>query len=390
MEPASEGSPSTLAGFMDRRKRSPLIRRPRDVKESFRSFTFPPPSPQPNIATSNEDNPSLNTLKLRLKLGGGVTRTIQANSETSTYTKATKTMRLGEINGPRVNPSEALRGASMSEKRKQGLKKRLLDPEQDSDEEIRYLAKLKSKRVTRDHINVEDKHDVTERDKLSMEGSTSGHIPTTRTRALQSVKDPYSSNGSGPLEFPDGLPCPSSKRQKQKLSEVEQQSKKAEAAQRRRIQSEKAAQEAEAEAIRKILGQDSGRKKKEEKIKKQQQERAQVPKTADACFLLSLCVDFIFSYSQERATRSSTLPSDTIRLVIGPSGTTLTFSEDIGLPEIFKPITHRYPPPREKCVGPNCEKAYKYRDSKSKLPLCSLTCYKAIQEKMQQQPLIHC
>ena len=127
-------------------------------------------------------------------------------------TNVQKTMRLGEINGPRGNPSEALRGASMSEKRKQGLKKRLLDPEQDSDdEEIRYLAKLKSKRVPRDHINVEDKHDVTERDKLSMEGSTSGHIPTTRTRALQSVKDPYSSNGSGPLEFPDGLPCPSSK-----------------------------------------------------------------------------------------------------------------------------------------------------------------------------------
>nr|VDC77920.1 unnamed protein product [Brassica rapa] len=384
MEPASEGSPSTLTGFMDKRKRSPLIRRPRDVKESFHSLTSKPPSTQPNVSPSNEDNPSLNTLKLRLKLGGGVTRTIQTNSDASIYTKSTvekhthtlvclitnvqKTMRLGEINGPRVNPSEAVRGASMSEKRKQGLKKRLLDPEQDSDdEEIRYLAKLKSKRVPRDHINVEDKHDVTERDKLSMEGSTSGHIPTTRTRALQSVKDPYSSNGSGPLEFPDGLPCPSSKRQKQKLSEVEQQFKKAEAAQRRRIQSEKAAQEAEAEAIRKILGQDSGRKKKEEKIKKQQEERA-----------------------QERATRSSTLPSDTIRLVIGPSGTTLTFSEDIGLPEIFKPITHSYPPPREKCVGPNCEKAYKYRDSKSKLPLCSLTCYKAIQAKMQQQPLIHC
>lgn len=40
-----------------------------------------------------------------------------------------------------------------------------------------------------------------------------------------------------------------------------------------------------------------------------------------------------------------------------------------------------YPPPREKCVGPNCEKAYKYRDSKSKLPLCSLSCYKAISRK---------
>ncbi|KAG2273464.1 hypothetical protein Bca4012_040299 [Brassica carinata] len=366
MEPASEGTVSTLAaGFMDRRKRSPLIRRPRDVKESFHSFTS---STQPNVSPSNESNPTLNTLKLKLKLGGGVTRTIQTNSKDNGERCVQKTMCLGEIDRPRANPSDAVRGASLSEKRKQGLKKRLLeDPEEDSDdddgdEEIRYLEKLKSKRVSRDHH-----HAVAERDKSPAEGSTSGHVPTTRTRALHSGKDPYSTIGSGPLEFPDGLPCPSSKRQKQKLSDVEQQSKKAEAAQRRQILAEKAAQEAEAEAIRKILGQDSGRKKKEEKIKKQQEERA-----------------------QERATRASTLPSDTIRVVIGPSGTTLTFSEDIGLPDIFKPITHSYPPPREKCVGPNCEKAYKYRDSKSKLPLCSLTCYKAIQEKMQQQPLIHC
>ncbi|CAN6981752.1 unnamed protein product [Brassica oleracea var. botrytis] len=259
----------------------------------------------------------------------------------------------------------------MTEKTKRGLKKRLLDQEQDSvDEEIRYLEKLKSKRLTRDYqTNMEDrehlssdKHAVIERHKLKMgtvdslvEGSTSGQVPTTRTRAP---------TGSGPLEFPDGLPCPSSKSELliQKLSEVEQQSKKAEAAQRRRMLSEKAAQEAEAEAIRKILGQDSGRKKKEEKIKKQQEERA-----------------------QERATRASTLASNTVRLVIDQSGTTLTFSEDIGLPDIFKPITCSYPPTREKCVGPNCENSYKYRDSKSKLPLCSLNCYKAM-----QQPLIHC
>lgn len=94
--------------------------------------------------------------------------------------------------------------------------------------------------------------------------------------------------------------------QKEKLSEVEQQLKKAEAAQRRRMQSEKAAREAEvclptmscfmfiiswhfsekwsyiiifqAEAIRKILGLDSGRKKKEDKMKKQRDELAQVDK----------------------------------------------------------------------------------------------------------------
>ncbi|KAF3550412.1 hypothetical protein DY000_02003739 [Brassica cretica] len=202
----------------------------------------------------------------------------------------------------------------MTEKTKRGLKKRLLDQEQDSDdEEIRYLEKLKSKRLTRDYqTNIEDrehlssdKHAVIERHKLKMDKFLL-HAP--------------------------GLPPG----QKQKLSE--------------------------AEAIRKILGQDSGRKKKEEKIKKQQEERA-----------------------QDRATRASTLASNTVRLVIGQSGTTLTFSEDIGLPDIFKPITCSYPPTREKCVGPNCENSYKYRDSKSKLPLCSLNCYKAM-----QQPLIHC
>lgn len=82
--------------------------------------------------------------------------------------------------------------------------------------------------------------------------------------------------------------------------EVDQQLKKAEAAQRRKLQVEKAARESEvwscfhfqlnelktlltssflhrqAEAIRKILGQDSSRKKKEDKIKKQQEDKAKV------------------------------------------------------------------------------------------------------------------
>uniref|UniRef100_A0A1J3DKB3 INO80 complex subunit B-like conserved region domain-containing protein n=1 Tax=Noccaea caerulescens TaxID=107243 RepID=A0A1J3DKB3_NOCCA len=408
---ASEASASTLSGFMERRRRSSLIRRPRDIKGSLHSFTFLQPSTQPNPSFRKADShcgpASENTLKLKLKLGG-VTRTFQTKSEATDdgqkpfqnkvkgnvpeQRHVQKTMYLGEIHRSRLNPSEAVNGC---EKRKRGLKKRLLDQEQDrdddddGDEEIRYLEKLKSKRVNRDfqegeggrkiHSNghnmedkehpSSDKHAVTQRKKLKMgmvDSLTPGATPATRTRAFQSGNDPYSPIGSAPLEFPDGLPCPSSKRQKQKLSEVEQQSKKAEAAQRRRMQSEKAAQEAEAEAIRKILGQDSGRKKKEEKIKKQQEERA-----------------------QERAERSSTLAANTVRLVIGPSGTTLTFSEDIGLPDIFKPITYSYPPPREKCAGPNCEKVYKYRDSKSKLPLCSLSCYKAIQEKMQQSP-IHC
>ncbi|XP_004230311.1 actin cytoskeleton-regulatory complex protein PAN1 isoform X2 [Solanum lycopersicum] len=179
---------------------------------------------------------------------------------------------------------------------------------------------------------------------------------TTRQQALQSGKDISCSA----VEFPHRLPPAPPKKQKEKLSEVEQQLKKAEAAQRRRMQAEKAARESEAEAIRKILSQDSSRKKREDKIKKRQEELA-----------------------QERTGAASSLSSNAIRWVMGPSGTVVIFPNEMGLPSIFEPKACSYPPPREKCAGPSCMNTYKYRDSKSKLPLCSLQCYKAIREKIQ-------
>ncbi|KAG6749782.1 hypothetical protein POTOM_046851 [Populus tomentosa] len=185
---------------------------------------------------------------------------------------------------------------------------------------------------------------------------------TRRQRALQSSKDGSSVPDANLIEFPNGLPPAPSKKQKEKLTEVEQQSKKAEAAQRRRLQVEKAARESEAEAIRKILGQDSSRKKREEKTKKRLEELA-----------------------QEKATTAEMHASSTIRWVMGPTGTVVTFPKEMGLPSIFDSKPCSYPPPREKCAGPSCNNPYKYRDSKSKLPLCSLQCYKAIQQQSQQE-----
>ncbi|XP_048138475.1 transcriptional regulator ATRX isoform X3 [Rhodamnia argentea] len=180
---------------------------------------------------------------------------------------------------------------------------------------------------------------------------------TTRQRALQSSKD--ASVATGSIEYPNGLPPAPPRKQKEKLSDVEQQLKKAEAAQRRRMQNEKAARESEAEAIRKILGQDSSRKKREDKIKKRQEELA-----------------------EEKAANESIRASNCIRWVMGPSGTVVTFPNEMGLPSIFDSKSNSYPPPRETCVGPACNNPYKYRDSKTKLPLCSLQCYQAVQEKM--------
>ncbi|XP_015078114.1 trichohyalin-like isoform X1 [Solanum pennellii] len=179
---------------------------------------------------------------------------------------------------------------------------------------------------------------------------------TTRQRALLSRRD-SSATSVNQIEYPYGCPPAPSQKQKEKFSDVEQQLKRAKAAQKRRIRYEEAARESEAEAIRKIRGQDSN-KKKREKIKKQQEELA-----------------------QEKAANE--LAPNTIRTVMGPTGTVVTFSHDLGLPSIFDSKPCSYPPPPEKCAGPSCVNPSKYRDPKSNLRLCSLECYKAIHEKMK-------
>ncbi|KAI3977666.1 hypothetical protein MKX01_030889 [Papaver californicum] len=307
------------------------------------------------------------------------------------------------------SPSEAVR------KSKRVPKPRLLDDAFDDgndDEEIRYLGRLKTSKATPDYAreygddgeegsrkhrkismvlktkSVGDQYDEdlehgsskgrdctkNSRSKLvnedadfvgEEEPASDGELEhkkevslTSRQRALQSGKDISAGPGASMIEFPNGLPPAPSRKQKEKLSEVEQQLKKAEAAHRRKTQAEKAARESEAEAIRKILGQDSSRKKKEDKLQKRRDEIA-----------------------QER-TSNSTLSSNMIRWVIGPTGTVVIFPTEIGLPRIFDSKPCSYPPPRAKCAGPSCTNTYRYRDSKSNLPLCSLQCYKAIHEQM--------
>lgn len=356
--------------------------------------------------------------KVKLKLGG-ITRTL--------HTKPTTEIALGlrsfdsrdvssadlKQNFPRnsvLDPKEIFSRRHMDQtcdsmyrlghKSKRAAKKYQLDDgfDDDDDEEIRYLKKLrasktassygdrqeengrKSKGIANlmglDYSDTKDgrkksridedndfKRELTSDDELKSKRKLTGDFVdpngremtmTTRQRALECPES------GGVVEFPNGLPNAPSK--KQKLSEVEQQLRKAEVAQRRRMQAEKAAKEAEAEAIRKILGQDSNRKKGE-KLKKQQEELA-----------------------QEKIGKAAALRPNTVRWIMGPHGTVVTFSEDMGLPKILDSLPTRYPPPREKCVGPNCTNDYKYRDSKSKLPLCSLHCYKAVRGNVEVLP----
>lgn len=177
---------------------------------------------------------------------------------------------------------------------------------------------------------------------------------TARQRTMQSCKDAGSEVGANLIEFPGGLPQTTRRKRKEILSEVEQQLKKTEAAQKRKLQLEKAANAAQAEAIKKILGKDSSKKKRADKLQKQRDAMA-----------------------QRKVASDMSLASNGVRWVMGPSGTVVTFSENTGLPSIFNNPC-RYPPPREKCAGPFCNNTYKYRDSRTNLPLCSLQCYRAM------------
>lgn len=179
---------------------------------------------------------------------------------------------------------------------------------------------------------------------------------SARQRALKCSKeggDPEP--GASLIEFPEGLTHRISKKQRENLSEAEQAIKKEEAARKRRQQSEKHDKETQANAIQKILGQDSSRKKREEKIQKQRKE-----------------------IEQEKQAAAMSPAINSIRWVMGPSGNVVSFSQDVDLPLIFSgPCS--YPQEREKCAAPLCSNTYKYRDSKTRLPLCSLQCYRAIQ-----------
>ncbi|PQQ14368.1 uncharacterized protein Pyn_38984 [Prunus yedoensis var. nudiflora] len=362
--------------------------------------------------------------KVKLKVGG-VTRTIQANSAfngTAEGGSSTKTSRLSDVSRQRQKPNlpensddnqspsdkkSGLKGIPWKDFSRSGFSlgrdncsmgrisgKNTSGKEGDRSEPVRKSKRClrgvflmenleMMKRMTRFGIWRNSKHrrfagyreDDEESSKKHRKLSAVSNIDNAG--ASRSGKDlkkkSRTDRASGDTDYEedeDSLSDGELEEQKGKLSDVEQQLKKAEAAQRRRMQVEKAARESEAEAIRKILGQDSSRKKREDKIKKRQ-------KNWHSSILYSLY------FMQEKAANMLTLPSNSIRYVMGPTGTVVIFSNDMGLPSLFDSKPCSYPPLRENCAGPSCTNPYKYRDSKSKLPLCSLKCYKAIQEKMQ-------
>ena len=54
------------------------------------------------------------------------------------------------------------------------------------------------------------------------------------------------------------------------------------------------------------------------------------------------CLIFLPYYLQEKAVSAQMLASNTIRLVMGPTGTTVTFPRDMGFPSIFDSKPSRY------------------------------------------------
>ncbi|MCO5587658.1 hypothetical protein L7F22_041609 [Adiantum nelumboides] len=234
-----------------------------------------------------------------------------------------------------------------------------------NDSKLKF-TKRRRKSLETDMPGIEDRKSISSVVKMGVVVDSRGGVPlTARQRALQSSKEGLADVGSNVIEFPEGLTHSAPKKQKEVLSAAERQLKKEEAAQKRRQQVEKAAKEIQAVAIQKILCQDSQRKKREGKLQKQREEM-----------------------EQEKKAASMVPASNSIRWVLGPNGTVVSFSQDLELPNIFSgPLS--YPQQRERCAGPSCTNAYKYRDSKTLLPLCSLQCYRAVQKKPSEAGLAH-
>ncbi|KAI5077255.1 hypothetical protein GOP47_0007079 [Adiantum capillus-veneris] len=227
------------------------------------------------------------------------------------------------------------------------------------------FTKRRRKSLDTDLSGVDDRRSLSSAAKVGSVSDSRGVLPlTARQRALQSSKEGLADVGSSLVEFPEGLTHAAPKKQKEVLTAAERQLKKEEAAQKRRQQVEKAAKEIQAVAIQKILCQDSQRKKREGKLQKQREEM-----------------------EQEKKAAAMAPASNSIRWVLGPNGTVVSFSQDVELPKIFSgPLS--YPQERERCAGPSCTNAYKYRDSKTLLPLCSLQCYRAVQRKPSEAGIL--
>eukprot|EP00271_Cylindrocystis_brebissonii_P008963 TRINITY_DN23529_c0_g1_i1.p1 TRINITY_DN23529_c0_g1~~TRINITY_DN23529_c0_g1_i1.p1 ORF type:complete len:720 (+),score=137.03 TRINITY_DN23529_c0_g1_i1:232-2160(+) len=169
------------------------------------------------------------------------------------------------------------------------------------------------------------------------------------------------------VEFPEGLIETKSRKTSKEDTEAERLLKREEAARKRKLQVEKAARESQAAAIKKLLGQDSTRKRREEKLRQVQ------AKTLE-----------------EKEANEKSAPSNTIRFVERVSGQTVSWAADCSLPPMFAPGTpgRVAPPPRALCAGPGCANPHRFRDRLSGQPLCSLICYRHLhlQHAAQEKP----
>lgn len=91
------------------------------------------------------------------------------------------------------------------------------------------------------------------------------------------------------------------------------------------------------------MGQDSSRKRREEKIKKLQDELAQVKTLLMDSVIISEVFSYLSGYKiQERTANAAIVASNVVRWVMGPSGTIVTFPNEIGFPSILEPKNCRY------------------------------------------------
>ncbi|GAQ82998.1 PAPA-1-like family protein [Klebsormidium nitens] len=189
------------------------------------------------------------------------------------------------------------------------------------------------------------------------------HVTELHLGSAEKGGDVNGDGGRG-LGTPHGMASPTKrladKKRMREDTEAERQLKKEERARKRKADTEKAAREVQASAIQKILGQESTRKKREDAVQKRRDAK-----------------------EEERLASGAEAPGDMVRVIDSASGVTVIWPATVPFPVELAQAPIEPPPPLSKCSAPACGNAYKYRDSQTLLPLCSLQCYRAVRAHPQ-------
>jgi len=289
-------------------------------------------------------------LKLRLKLGGETT----SHSVTLEYDPATKIkeeikekdkLKQAKEKDERKEKEKRDKEKLKKEKVKDKVKPRKEDDE-DDDEEDELEEDLEEEDLMDEEVDVDDEEEQVEQEDefLSIDGDEELDEFSMMNRKLTSRQMAMQGNtGASDLL---SLPMEDKKKSGKGVLTEEARLRKV------------------TQAVKRKMKQDEEQTKIRDMVISQLLSRTSKPKNGD-------------EDGKQMPKKYVLHTKDIVSYISGPKGSSLSFPLSASILPI-PPQKARYPPPPTKCAAPNCSNPKRYNCSHTKLPICSIECYKIV------------